>query len=55
MLEGAVQLTVAAVLPPVADTPVGAPGTVGGLGVTELDGDEAGPVPLALAADTVKV
>src|SRR5713101_6632535 len=30
--------------------------TVGGaLGVTALDGDEAGPVPLALVADTVKV
>ena len=34
---------------------VGAPGTVGALGVTELDGVEAGPVPFALVADTVKV
>ena len=30
--------------------------TVGGtFGVTALDGDEAGPVPIALVADTVKV
>ncbi len=54
-LFGAVQLTVAEALPPVAVTPVGAPGAVGALGVTALDGDEAGPVPTALAADTVKV
>ena len=32
------------------------PVTVGGaFGVTALDGDEAGPVPVALVADTVKV
>ena len=42
-------------LPAVADTPVGAPGAVGALGVTALDGEEAGPVPFALVADTVKV
>ena len=30
--------------------------TIGGaLGVTALDGDDAGPVPVALVADTVKV
>jgi len=53
LLDGAVQLTVAAALPAVAVTPVGAPGT--SLGVTALDGDEAGPLPLALVAVTVKV
>ena len=55
LLDGAVQLTVADPLPAVAVTPVGAPGAVGALGVTALDGAEAGPVPLALVADTVKV
>jgi len=55
VLVGAVQLTVADALAAVADTPVGAPGSVGPLGVTALDGDEAGPVPLALVADTVNV
>ena len=55
LLAGAVQLTVADALPAVAVTPVGAPGAVGALGVTALDGDEAGPVPFALVADTVKV
>jgi hypothetical protein len=38
---GAVQVTVAELLPAVADTPVGVPGTVGGLGVTVLEGTEA--------------
>jgi hypothetical protein len=55
LLDGAVQVTVAAVLPPVAATAVGAPGAVGALGVTALDAEEAGPVPLALVAVTVKV
>jgi hypothetical protein len=50
---GAVQLTVAWVLPPVAVTLIGAPG--GPAGVTLLDGDEAGLVPTALVAVTVKV
>ena len=55
LLDGAVQLTVADPLPAVAVTPVGAPGAVGVFGVTALDGAEAGPVPLALVAVTVKV
>ena len=55
LLDGAVQFTVADPLPAVAVTPVGAPGAVGALGVTALDGDEAGPSPFALVADTVKV
>ena len=40
-------------LPAVAVPMVGAPGTVAG--VTELDAPEAGPVPTALMAATVKV
>jgi hypothetical protein len=55
VFDGAVQLTVADALPAVAVTPVGAPGRVGPLGVTALDGDESGPVPLELVADTVNV
>ena len=55
MLVGAVQLTVADALPAVAVTPVGAPGADGALGVTALDGAEAGPAPFALVADTVNV
>jgi hypothetical protein len=55
LLDGAVQLTVADPSPAVADTPVGAPGGVDAFGVTELDGEDAGPVPFALVADTVKV
>ena len=51
---GAWKETVAAALPTVAETPVGAPGTVN-VGVTLLDGDEAGPMPAALVAVTVKV
>jgi hypothetical protein len=50
---GAVQLTLADPLPAVAVTPVGAPGRL--LGVTALDGAEAGPAPLAFVADTVNV
>ncbi len=53
LFVGAVQLTVAVVLPAVAVTAVGAPGSA--FGVTALDGDEAGPVPLAFVADTVNV
>ena len=52
-LFGAVQVTVACALPAVAETLVGAPGTVAG--VTELDGVDAGPVPAALVAVTVNV
>jgi hypothetical protein len=53
LLAGAVQLTVADALPPVAVMAVGAPGTVAG--VTLLDGLEAGLVPIALVAVTVNV
>ena len=55
VLVGAVQLTAADALPAVAVTPVGAPGADGALGVTALDGAEAGPAPFALVADTVNV
>ena len=53
LLAGAAHETLAWVLPAVAVTPVGALGTVDG--VTAVDGLDAGPVPLALAALTVKV
>ena len=52
---GAVQVTVAEAFPAVADTPVGALGAVLPLGVTGADAAEAGPVPTALVAVTVKV
>jgi hypothetical protein len=56
LLAGAVQLTVAIVLPATALTPVGEPGTVvTAVGVTAADAAEAGPVPTALVAVTVKV
>ena len=56
LLAGAVQLTLAWPLPGVALTPVGAPGTVtAAVGLTAAEGDEAGPVPAALVAVTVKV
>jgi hypothetical protein len=55
LLLGAVQLTLADPFPAVAVTPVGAPGADGGLGVTALDGVDAGPVLMELVADTVKV
>ena len=51
---GALKLTLAEALPGVAETPVGAPGSVAS-GVTALEAVEAGPVPMALAAFTVKV
>jgi hypothetical protein len=50
---GGVKLTVARVLPGVALTPVGAPGTVAG--VTGLEAPEGGPVPAVFVAVTVKV
>ena len=53
LLAGATKLTEACALPGIAVTPVGAPGTV--TGITGLDGAEAGPVPTALVAVTVKV
>jgi hypothetical protein len=53
---GAVKLTVACALPAVAETLVGAPGTVAGtLGVTELDAADGDEFPIALVATTVKV
>ena len=53
MLAGAVQLAVAEAFPGVADTPVGAPGTV--LGVTAALAIDAGEVPTLLVAVTVNV
>jgi hypothetical protein len=50
---GALKVTVALEFPAEAVTEVGAPGTVDG--VTAFDAVEAGPVPLALIAVTVKV
>jgi hypothetical protein len=50
---GAVKLTVAWALPAVADTAVGAPGTLAG--VTLFETADAGPLPAAFAAVTVKV
>jgi len=51
---GAVKLTVALPLLPVAEIPVGAPGAIGA-GVTADDALEAVPVPTELVALTVKV
>ena len=51
---GAEKLTVAWPLPADAEAPVGDPGTVA-TGVTEFDGDDAGPVPALLVAVTVNV
>ena len=53
IVEGAVKATDALKMPAVADTPVGAPGTVDG--VTELDGVDGDPVPTPLVAVTVNV
>jgi hypothetical protein len=50
---GALKLTLACRSPGVADTPVGAPGTV--RGVTAADGADAAPVPATLVAATVNV
>ena len=50
---GGVKLTVACAFPAVALTPVGAPGRP--RGVTLFEGFDAGPVPFALIAFTVKV
>jgi hypothetical protein len=50
---GAVQLTMAFPSPATALTPVGAPGSP--IGMTMLEGAEAGPVPNTLVALTVKV
>jgi hypothetical protein len=51
--KGVVQETDAEALAPVAVGASGAEGT--GAGVTALDGPEAGPVPAALVAVTLKV
>ena len=51
--EGAVKVTVAWVLPAVALTLLGAPGTPAG--VTLLEAEEADPMPTLLLALTVKV
>jgi hypothetical protein len=51
--EGGENEIVTCALPGTALTPVGVPGTA--LGVTMLDGAEAGPVPAALVAVTVNV
>ena len=53
LLAGAVQRTVAEAFPGVADTAVGAPGTV--LGVTAALATDASEAPAALAAVTVNV
>jgi len=53
--DPAVQDTTADAFPAVAVTAVGAAGAVGPVGVTAADGAEAGPVPMALVAVTVKV
>ncbi len=50
---GAVKLTLAEALPGVAETPVGAPGTLSG--VTALEALDEGPVPALFVAVTVKV
>ena len=52
---GAVKLTEALPLLPVAEIPVGVPGAVTGAGVTEDDALEVVPVPTELVAATVKV
>jgi hypothetical protein len=55
LLPGAAKLTVAEAFPPLAETAVGAPGTVRAAGVTLFDAADAGPVPAALLAVTVNV
>lgn len=53
LFAGALNITVALAFPAMAVTPVGAPGTVAG--VTPFELAEAGLVPAALVAVTVKV
>jgi hypothetical protein len=53
LFTGALQVTDALALPGVATTPVGAPGTTPGTMAAEAA--EAGPVPAALVAVTLKV
>jgi hypothetical protein len=54
LLTGAVHDTVAAPFEAIADTPVGAPATIGA-GVIDADGLDATPLPALLLAVTVKV
>ena len=54
LLVGAVKLTAALPFPPVAKTPVGAPGAIAA-GVTAAEAADALPVAAALVAVTVKV
>jgi len=54
-LDGAVQDTLAVVLPGVATTLVGAEGTVAGPTVTGLEAADWGPDPTALVAVTLNV
>ena len=51
--DGAFQVTVACALPAVAETLVGAPGTMAG--VTALDAEEAALLPFAFVAVTANV
>ena len=54
--DGAFHVTVACVLPAVADTLVGVPGVVGGgAGVTAVDAFDDAPSPTELVAETVNV
>jgi len=53
VLDGAVQETTASELPNTPDTPVGASGTVAG--TTEVDAEDAEPVPALFVAVTVNV
>jgi hypothetical protein len=55
LLAGAVQFTIAEVESATAATPVGAPGALLPVGVTEFDAADAGPSPPALPAVTVNV
>jgi hypothetical protein len=55
LVPGGPKLTVAVELLAVAETGVGAPGTVTLVGVTAFDAADAGPVPAELVAVTVKV
>jgi hypothetical protein len=54
--DGSLKLTVAWALPAFAVTPAGAPGTLpGAVGVTLLEDNDGGPVPIPLVAVTVNV
>jgi hypothetical protein len=55
LFVGAVHVTIAEVFPPVAVPMVGAPGIVGGEGVTCADAADAADIPIAFVAVTVNV